>query len=638
NSDSFSVYINGSPSTDWTLSTGSYGSGLYLLANGSGPTPGGEPWYFANTDDINASSWTIDGANKLGVKLLEGDNHSVTYYNPVEMYSSGIVQVGENYNLTLSGAISGSGALEKTDAGKLTINSANDGFTGETTVSGGTLELSGAGTLGSTTINVGQGATMLYNDTVPHNTSLLTYNVNGGTLEFYNTTPATTHTIDNGICSGIEGQDVVINGTGATILIDGGGTISAIAGSGKSSLTFNLDSNSVIDVNSGMFINGSYQTQNWDNNFATLHIGATGKVDLWDGAQMKVGGLTGEAGANIVNESGKSSCKGISIGNGVTADQTFIYNGAITLNEKAVDYVGAGTQVLNGTLTGVTIQSKSGTLVFGVPGDTMTIKPLSRISTEGGAIRIDGNVRLDDSSSYVLCTGAWTGNGTLTIDNGYLRVGNSFDFTGGITFNGGLILNNDNDATLAADITVTKDGSDIHAGWSKSMVLTGKLKGDKSLTIGSDSGNLRFAGDATEYTGSYLVKGNMRVGVAGTEQVDTTTYLGSSPILLNGGMIQNQDNNITITNDLNFVSDSDLKSGWSKDTTYTGAITGSGRLRVVSDSGWVIMGTSCDGTFTGDVQANWDSTSKMGNIRLAAQQPFGPNAGRANIYGQLDMN
>ncbi len=496
--DNLQLLVNFDTTDSWYLTTA--GNSLVLNKSGSIVT---QPYYYADLpEDVSAQKWTVDGTNKKGAKLISGDNASVTYSNPVEMNADGTVQVGADYNLTLSGNITGSGSLEKTDAGTLTISSTNDGFTGatkvsggtlaltaqnaiansasvennalitmsaaqrfnnltgngtidnggaeltlnnsdatefsgvvtgagslvktgaemltlsaaqtytgNTTVSGGTLKLTGDGTLASTTINVGEGATMLYNNTVPHNTSPLTFNVNGGTLEFYNTTPATTHNIDNGISSGVAGQDVVINGTGATILIDGGGTISAVAGTGASGVTFALDSNSVIDVKSGMFINGSYQSQNWDNNQATLHIGATGKVDLWDGAQMKVGGLTGETGAKIVNDSGKTNCKGIVIGNGVTADKTFVYNGAITLNEKAVDYIGAGTQVLNGNLSKVTIQSKSGTLVFGVPGETMSFKPLSKISTNGGAIRIDGNVVLDDNSSYVLCTGAWTGNG-----------------------------------------------------------------------------------------------------------------------------------------------------------------------------------------------------------------------------------
>ncbi|MDO4858219.1 MAG: autotransporter-associated beta strand repeat-containing protein [Thermoguttaceae bacterium] len=73
--------------------------------------------------------------------------------------------------------------------------------------------------------------------------------------------------------------------------------------------------------------------------------------------------------------------------------------------------------------------------------------------------------------------------------------------------------------------------------------------------------------------------------------------------------------------------------------TFTGNIKGSGRLEVLADSGWVIMGTKCaDNAFTGDVQTNWTDNSNYGKMRLAADQPFGANAGQGNIYGTLDMN
>ena len=73
--------------------------------------------------------------------------------------------------------------------------------------------------------------------------------------------------------------------------------------------------------------------------------------------------------------------------------------------------------------------------------------------------------------------------------------------------------------------------------------------------------------------------------------------------------------------------------------TFTGNIKGSGRFEVLSDSGWIIMGThSANNEFTGDVQTNYSSNSSMGQLRLAADQPFGANAGAGYIYGKLDMN
>ena len=304
----------------------------------------------------------------------------------------------------------------------------------------------------------------------------------------------------------------------------------------------------------------------------------------------------------------------------------------------AISKTGAGTLILCGSsLQASTVTSTAGTLVLGTPGNAMYIKPTSSLIANGGEVRVDGDVIFNDSSSYVICGGSWTGDGSVTVQGGYIRV-NTLDFTNGITFDGGLILNNDNNAVLNADLTVVKDGSTIQAGWSKTLTMNGALKGTASLTVGKDSGWVRFAGKTSEFTGSLLVKGNMRIGNVETDSADVSEYIGSKPISLNGGVIQNYNNNITIQNDLNLVSDSSLKAGWSKNITCTGAITGSGKLIVISDSGWVIAGTSSDGSFTGHVQTNWDSTSSMGKMRLAAEQPFGANAGTGYIYGQLDMN
>ncbi len=658
--NSVKVTVNGTLSNRWTLTATNENLLLWAVEGsddpGPGPGPGPEPgsnWYNADSTDIGLQ-WTIDGTTKEGAILNSGSNYSVTQSNPVEMTANGgKIQVGVNYNLTLSGGLSGTAPLEKTDAGKLTITTANSGFTGDTTVSGGTLELTDAGTLGSSTINVSAGATMLYNNTVPHNESALTFNINGGTLEFYNTNAVTTHNSDNGICSGIAGQDVVINGTGATILIDGGGTISAIAGTGNSGVTFNLDSNSVFDVRSGMFINGSWQAQHWENNQATLHIGSTGKVDLWDGAQMKVGGLTGEAGAKIINDSGKTSCKGISIGNGVTADKTFTYNGAFDLKGNVVEYVGAGTQIFNGNISNAKISSKAGTLVLGVSGNEMNIGTNSLVKTDGGAVRVDGNIVVN--SSYFSAGGDWTGNGNITVNSGTMRIYGTFSYPKGITLNGGTLFNDgdsDDSATGKGVINspvIVNSASKVQCGWSSSksgeLTLAGGLYGNGNLTVNSDSNmgwiNITGTGD---YGGSLILKGKVRIGGSGksigtaAEPASAAPYIGSKEIQMDGGQLHNYDAYLTFPNDLNFTATTTIMAGWNKDITLTGNVKGSGNFVVASDSGWVIAKTKSDGSFTGTVQTNWGSATSYGKLKLDAEQPFGPNAGRANIYGQLDMN
>ncbi|MBR6435152.1 MAG: autotransporter-associated beta strand repeat-containing protein, partial [Thermoguttaceae bacterium] len=139
--------------------------------------------------------------------------------------------------------------------------------------------------------------------------------------------------------------------------------------------------------------------------------------------------------------------------------------------------------------------------------------------------------------------------------------------------------------------------------------------------------------------GSLLVKGNMRIGKANTDSSDVSSYIGGKVINLNGGTIQNNNNNLTIKNDLNVMSETGFKTGWSKKITLTGNVTGSAKLKQVSDSGWLILKTHSDGdAFTGPFQTGWASTSKRGQTRLAAEQPLGANAGILYNYGYLDMN
>ncbi|MBR5711332.1 MAG: autotransporter-associated beta strand repeat-containing protein [Thermoguttaceae bacterium] len=308
------------------------------------------------------------------------------------------------------------------------------------------------------------------------------------------------------------------------------------------------------------------------------------------------------------------------------------YTGATTVSE--------GELVFSGSVLPVSAMSATGgALVIGTEGKDITVKRNSSIKASGGAVRVDGNLIFEaPGSGNVTCDGSWTGSGSITLDGGYIRVGTNFNTTTGINFNGGSILNNNNDAVLSSDLTITKDGSTMQAGWSKSLTHKGALKGSASLTVGSDSGWLIFSGNGSNYQGSLLVKGNMRIGVASTDS-DASQYIGGKVINLNGGTIQNNNNNITVTNDLNVMTETGFKAGWSKSITLTGNVTGSAKLKLVSDSGWLILKTHSNGdAFTGPFQTGWASTSSRGQTRLAAEQPLGANAGVLYNYGYLDMN
>ncbi len=622
--------------------TSSLGTGSNITVQNSATA------YFNNTNALNNynGSFTVNNAT---ISLEAAGKLNNLSGNGSVSYGANALMLNNTEDTTFSGVISGSGAVSKTGDKTLTLTAANT-YTGKTTVSGGTLKLSGASAkLASTEIDVAAGTTLLYDNTFPHNTSALTINVTGGTLEFYNTTVSTTHT-NNGICSGVAGQDVTINGTDSTFLIDGGGTVSAIDGTGKSTITFALDSNSVFHVKNGYFINGGYATQNWDNNKAELRIGATGKVECWDGAKMQFGGLSGDEGAQLVNI---KAGKGMVIGNGVTANQSYTYNGSISLNGKNIDFVGAGTQTLNGAISNVSLTSKAGTLVLGTANNNnnISIGSSSIIKADGGAVRVDGNVVV--SSGYLSAFGTWTGDGSIKVNSGgVLRINNGFKYDTGITLNGGILFNDgDNNSsakvTFVSPITVSA-ASSVQCGWSSNksgeIHLGGGLHGSASLTVNKDSnmGWIYFEGEG-DYTGTLILKGKIVTGVSGkgteTAPASTTPYLGSGEIQLDGGLLLNNSSYWDVPNTINVVSNSSIRAGYSRPFTFSGQITGSGTLTIENDNSWIVMKTSSpDNSFTGDVLVNYSKSDSLGRLQLAADQPFGANVGQCKVLGTLDMN
>ena len=273
--------------------------------------------------------------------------------------------------------ISGTGAVSKTEIGTLELTAANT-YTGATTVSGGTLKLSGSGKLASSTINIGSGATMLYYDTVPHNTSDLTINLaQGGKVEFDMT--ATGRSVDTSLSSGI---NLTFTGDG-TWIKSGTGDLHCESAN-NSPVTFALSSKAKMVIENGSFTNGGWQNQNWSSNYAELEIKANGKLDLWDGNKMQVGGLTGEKGAQML--AGYTGPRGITIGAGTTSDQTFAYNGVMDFAYAAtVTKTGDSTQILNGDIRNATIQANGGTLVF---ADVLDHNPMSRFAAETAPLKI----------------------------------------------------------------------------------------------------------------------------------------------------------------------------------------------------------------------------------------------------------
>ncbi|MBR0236470.1 MAG: autotransporter-associated beta strand repeat-containing protein, partial [Thermoguttaceae bacterium] len=158
--DAVQLTINSAATDNWYLDkTEEY----LVLKTQNEPTT--DPYYYANTPEaIAETKWTIDGTEKKGVKFVDGDDSTAAYNGGVEMDANGSFQVADGKNLTLTGVLSGEGdiTLNKTGDGTLTLSGDNT-YSGKTTVSAGTLALTGSAVKANGSIEIADNATLEYN-------------------------------------------------------------------------------------------------------------------------------------------------------------------------------------------------------------------------------------------------------------------------------------------------------------------------------------------------------------------------------------------------------------------------------------------------------------------------------------------
>lgn len=194
--DKIKIYADGQQTDNWKLLQ--VGNDIFIKAK-SGDQPTIEPWWYANkADDLAETEWAIDHNPKLGVQFKEGSNYTATYAGNIPMTEDGQYIIGEGYTLTLTGTISGTGALTKEEAGILILGSTNS-YTGKTTISAGTLALTAANAIMSSSEVVNNGAiTMGAGQTLKNLSGSGTIN-NGGYLLTVNNSSNTQY---SGIISG----------------------------------------------------------------------------------------------------------------------------------------------------------------------------------------------------------------------------------------------------------------------------------------------------------------------------------------------------------------------------------------------------------------------------------------------------
>jgi autotransporter-associated beta strand protein len=288
-------------------------------------------------------------------------------------------------NLTLSGVIDGSGALQKTGIGTLTLTGTNT-YSGGSTISAGTLVINSASSLGASTG---------------------TLTLNAGTLE-----------VSGSFSSS---RNIILGDTASTIVVDASqtytntGTISGIGGLTKAGLgTLVLGTTSYSGGTS--LIAGTIQLAGAGTLGSTSGslVLNSGTINL-NGTNQTVGALIGTAGT-ILNNASSTACT-LTVGTGGGSGS---YAGVIADNSSgtgtlALTKTGPGTETLTGvnTYTGATTVNGGSLFINGSTALGSAISVLNSGTTLGGAGTISGSITL--SSSGANLSPGVSGVGTTSI-------------------------------------------------------------------------------------------------------------------------------------------------------------------------------------------------------------------------------
>lgn len=509
--------------------------GSYILSNGAGN----------QTLNINNTASTrISGA--VSLTDLTGDNQTLSVNVAGTAGASEISGVIQD---TTTGTAVGS--FTKSGPGVLTLSAANT-YTGGTTISGGTLQLSGTGAINSASgisIN-GSGAKLLQSSSVASTPAITLTNgtVDGaGTVGAVTAASSFSNTIANGngtaspltlsslTYSGSGAANVTLAGganTNAPLIVAGALTTSGVASSivvNATALTplvagttyrligYGSFSGNLGDFTKGTFAGLSARQLSFQNDtvnkFITFSYGGIADSLRWTGANA----ATWAPGLNGTNKNWKLITAGTAT-DFIQADDVVFDDGPGVVNTSVS---------ITGNVSPATTTFSNSTLNydFSSPGDAFGISgtgPLVKNGTgsvtlgnpngyTGGTVLNSGRLNLNNAAA--IGTGALTINGG-TLDNTRgdflpvtLSTNNAQIWNGNFAFQGTTALNlGTGVVTLGGNRTVTSNGS--------AAISVGTITGNFSLTK-AGTGNLTVAGLSTFSGGTIVNDGTLALAAGG---------------------------------------------------------------------------------------------------------------------------
>ena len=551
---------------------------------------------------ISAGTLQI-GSGALGGSLGSGG---------VTVSSGATLRSDSSANITIAGALAGSGALVQAGSGRTSLNVAANAYSGTAQILAGTLELGTATSLGTGGIELRGGSLHL---------------ASGGSY----TNAVQAFTADGNVVSTAASTTATLTGR-----FGGAGTLRLAPGTGS---FLDIQPNALsVGVNSRIIVqSGTVRAQN--TGLGTLVVQPTVLTQVDAGATLdflnRATTITSLSGAGtILNAGNTTTLISANFSGAFNGAQTLVTTGAVTLSGNS-GYTGT-TTVQSGTLnitnagalgtsaSGTTVNS-GGTLLITGSSPTLVLADALTISGTGnggiGAVRVEPNA--SPGNQGVNLTGGVTlaADATITVTD---RIALSFN-TGGIAL-GSSTLTFASEGTGNSSTFVNSAISGT-GGLTKTGAGVLNLNGTNTFT-----GPVNLNGGTLTLTGSTAVANTVAVIQAAGTRLDVVN--GEAIGSLAGAGIVTLGNGTVLTTGINNSS-----------TTYTGNISGNGSLIKDGTGTFTLAGSN---TFAGPLTTVMNGTlalqggsalsdtqnvfvDALGTLRLEAGETIGGIAGTGSI-------
>jgi fibronectin-binding autotransporter adhesin len=466
---------------------------------------------------------------------------------------------GTGDTATLSGIIAGSGAFTKTGSGALSLSATNT-YSGATTVSAGTLTVSGGDAISTnSSVAVAGGATFALssNETIGNLSGAGAITLGSNTL----TTRLTADTTFSGGISGTGGLNVLQTGaatfaltltgtntyTGASTLQNFGWLKLDGDASYSNSSELRVNGNSRLTLLSDQTvgsISSSASTASLDLGSFTLSAGGVNTSTTVSGAVSGTGNLVKQgsgtltlAGTNTYSGTTTVSAGTLSVasdsnlgGNTVTlaAGSTLEITGATNI-DNAIALSGDATvsnsadATLSGVISGANTLTKAGASALTLSGTNTyagTTASAGTLSVASDASLGSGAVNLATGSTLAI-------TGATNIDNGIVLNGNAtVSNSANATLSG--VISGANTLTKAGASTLTLSGTNTYAGTS---VSAGTLSVASDVNLGSGTVTLA-SGSTLDVTGATII--DNAIALAGNATVSNSANATLSGVISGG--------------------------------------------------------------------------------------------------------